>query len=244
MEWGMSNLDAAQAIYDRLWSEARESFIAGKATFDPHLRDRATDARRGITLLIRPSADVIARIMALLAEIDAIIPGQHGYDPASLHITVLPLISAAPDVRLAAIPEDAYRAVFEAVIPAIEPFDVRFTDVTASRESVFVYGWSEGDALNDLRESLRGPLHVAALAERLELRYQSVTTHATILRFQTLPEPDQLRELAAFLDAHRERDLRTDLGAFTVREVEFVYNDWYMSRDVVRVLGRYALGGS
>ena len=33
------------------------------------------------------------------------------------------------------------------------------------------------------------------------------------------------------------------IGAFTVRAVEFVFNDWYMSGDVVRVLGRYALEG-
>ena len=240
----MSNLDAAQAVYDRLWAEARESFLAGTVTVDPHLPDRANDARRGITLLIRPSSEVIARILALLDQITTIIPGQHVYDADALHLTVLSLISAAPDMTFDAIPADEYRAVFEAVIPTINPFDIRFTHVIASRDGVFVYGHSAGDALNDLRASLRGPLHVAALAERLEQRYRSITTHATILRFQTQPERNQLRELVALLDAfatQAHREPQVEIGAFTVRQVEFVYNDWYMSGDVVRVLGRYAL---
>lgn len=236
--------DAAQAIYDRLWAEARESFLAGTVITDPHLLDHANDARRGLTLLIRPSPDVIARIMALLDEVSAIIPGQHVYAAESLHITVLSLISAAPDVSLDTIPVDAYRAVFEAVIPAIPPIEIEFTDLTASRDSLFVAGRSAGDALNDLRASLRGPLHVAALAERMEQRYRSLTAHVTILRFQTQPGPDRLRELVTFLESQRQS--KQDPGAsgtFTAREVEFVINDWYMSHDVVHTLGRYVLGG-
>lgn len=245
----MSNLAAAQAVYDRLWAEARPSFLAGEAITDPHLPDRAHDTRRGITLLIRPTPDVIARITTLIDQISAIVPGQHLYDADTLHLTVLSLISAAPDVTLDAIPADAYRAVFEAVIPTLQPFEIQFTGVTASRDSVFVYGHSAGDALNDLRARLRGPLHVAALAERLEQRYRSTTTHSTILRFQTPPEPDHLGDLVTFLDdyapaqpdapAHREPP--AIIGTFTVREIEFVYNDWYMARDVVRILGRYPL---
>jgi hypothetical protein len=33
------------------------------------------------------------------------------------------------------------------------------------------------------------------------------------------------------------------LGACVVREIDWVTNDWYMSHDRVRVLGRYLLTG-
>ena len=40
-----------------------------------------------------------------------------------------------------------------------------------------------------------------------------------------------------YLDAARTRDL----GTFRVEQVEFVFNDWYMSHDVVRVLETFDL---
>ncbi len=233
-------LAAAQAVYDRLWAQAQTRFATGAVNVDPHLLDRSNDRRRGISLLIRLAPEIGASLAALIAEIDAITPGQHWYPAEKLHITILSLISAAPDVTLDAIPVARYDAVFKRVIPALTPFDIHLTHLGASPDSVFVYGQSAGDALNALREALRGPLQAAGLADRMEQRYQSVTTHSTILRFQTQPAPEQVRALHAWIAAHRERAPH-NLGTMSVREVEFVYNDWYLSRDVVRVLGRYAL---
>jgi 2'-5' RNA ligase len=229
----MSTDQAAQAVYDRLWAEAQEHFAAGRVRTDAHLLDRASDRRRGISLIIRPTPDIIARLGVVIDALNAIAPGQHVYRPDELHVTLLSLISAAADFDLDAVPLDRYRAVLEKLFAQVQPFTIRFTGVTASPDTVFVGGQS--DALNTLRDRLRADLTRAGLGETLDRRYRIVTAHATVLRFQT--QPDCLLKLVRYLAAQRTRDL----GDFTVSAVEFTFNDWYMSHDVVRVLETYRL---
>ena len=226
--------DAAQAVYDRLWDEARASFAAGHVRTDPHLINRAADARRGLTLIIRPGPVALACITALLDELHALAPAQHIYRPDEVHITLLSVISAAPDVDLAAVPLDAYRAAFAEVFAHAHPFRVHMTGISASPDSVLVTGQS--DALNTLRDRLRAALKHVGLDGRSEQRYRSITAHSTILRFRS--HPATLPALARFVESARSRDL----DAWEVDEVEFVFNNWYMSFDVVRVLARYSLG--
>jgi 2'-5' RNA ligase len=107
--------------------------------------------------------------------------------------------------------------------------------VTASPDTVFVFGYAENDALNTLRDRLRDELTRAGLGEPLDRRYRIATTHSTILRFQS--QPENLPDLIRFLESARARDL----GAFTVDGVEFTFNDWYMSHDVVQSLAFYPL---
>ena len=232
----MGDQAAAEAVYARLWDDAQAAFAAGTVGTDPHLDDRASDLRRGLTLVLRPAPPMRAQIAALIAQLDAIAPGQHVYRPDELHVTVLSLISASEVVRLAAISLDAYRALLNDLCARERPLSVHFMGVGASPDSIFVCGQTGGDALNALRDRLRARLVQAGLADGMERRYRSVTNHATILRYRT-PPPD-LPRLAAFLAAQRARDL----GSFQVDTLELTFNDWYMSHDRVQVLGRFALG--
>ncbi len=226
---------AAEAVYARLWEDAQAAFAAGTVQTDPHLDDRAADQRRGLTLVLRPARLMRARIATLIAQLDAIAPGQHIYRPDELHVTVLSLISASEAVQLASIPLEAYHALLTDLCAHTSPLSVHFTSVGASADSVFVCGQTVDDGINALRDRLRARLVQAGLSDGMERRYQSVTTHSTILRYRTIP-PD-LPRLAAFLTAQHGRDL----GAFQVESLELTFNDWYMSHDRVRVLGRYPL---
>jgi 2'-5' RNA ligase len=234
----MPDADPAQSIYDRLWDEAAAAFAQRQVKLDPYLLNREADTRRGMTLIVRPVPAVIARILALLDRLRAIVPGQHFYRPDELHLTLLALINAVPDFNLDAVPLEAYRAVLDDLLPPVCPFELRFTGVSASPDSVFVCGHSPDNALNTLRDTLRERLAAAGLGGSLDRRYRIVTAHSTILRFQSPPET--LPRLLEFLESVREHDL----GAFEVREIEWVTNDWYMSHDRVRALGQYVLGGS
>ena len=176
---------------------------------------------------------MIARLGAVVDELKAIVPGQHVYRPDELHVTLLSLISAAADFDLDAVPLDDYRAVLGELFAQVPPFTIRFTGVTASPDTVFVCGQS--DTLNALRDRLRDDLTRAGLGETLDRRYRIVTSHSTVLRFQS--QPDHLPELVRYLAARRAHEV----GAFGVEMVEFTFNDWYMSHDVVRVLDTYRL---
>ena len=85
------------------------------------------------------------------------------------------------------------------------------------------------------RDRLRTALTETGLGEPLDHRYRLITAHSTVLRFKSRPR--DLPGLAAFIAARRD----LDLGRFTVSEIEFVYNDWFMSHDVVTMLARYPL---
>lgn len=227
----------ARAIYDRLWQEAHEQFAAGTVRIDPHLDQRQTDTRRGLTLLLRPDKAVMAQINAVIDDLRAIAPDQYHYPPESLHITLLSVISAAAGADLSTVPLDAYRAAIVPVCAAAEPFTLRLMGVSAAADAVFVYGEAEGGAINILRERLRVALRAGGLAEHLERRYRSTTAHLTIMRFRSVPA--RLPELLAYVEAHRQ----CDLGPVRVDAVEFVTNDWYMSRGVVQQIARVALEG-
>ena len=232
----MTMSDPVRAIYDRLWAEARDAFVAGVVHADAYLRDRTHDARRGISLIIRPDAATIGRITAIMDDLRVFAPEQHFYRPDELHITVLSLISVADGFDLDTAPLDTYRAVCEAVIPSTPRFDVRYYGLAASPDSVFVCGDSAGERLNVLRDRLRAALHEAGLGGTLDRRYRLITAHSTIQRFVSTPR--HLPGLAAYIAARRDHDL----GCFTAAEIMFVQNDWFMSHDTVTVLGRYALG--
>ncbi len=109
------------------------------------------------------------------------------------------------------------------------------TGISAAPDTVFVYGESDGDALNLMREQVRAGLRRAGLAQNLERRYRSVTAHMSALRFRSTPA--RLPALVAYLDTHQQ----CDLGHFTVTHCDFVSNDWYMSRDIVQRQHRYTL---
>jgi 2'-5' RNA ligase len=244
----LSDRDAARAVYARLWAAAQAQFARGSVQTDPHLVRREADTRRGLTLLLRPSGEAKANLTAVLDELRTLAPRQHLYHPDELHITLLSVISASAGLDLAAAPIDAFHAALSDAIAGAAPFRIRLQGVSAAPDTVFVYGEAEpdapddqpgaDDALNSLRDRVRESLRAAALDAQLERRYRSVTAHLSVLRFRS--QPADLSALAAYLDRHHQRDL----GAFTVREVLLVSNDWYMSRDRVRVLHRYPLRGN
>jgi 2'-5' RNA ligase len=232
----MPEPESAQTVYERLWADALALFATGRVNTDPHLLDRESDDRRGLSLIIRPSPDIIARLTGLIDRLNEIVPGQHVYRPDELHITLLALLSATSGFDLAAVPLAAYYAQLADLFAHVHPFEVHFTGVTASADCMMICGHSEGDALNVLRDRLREQLSQAGLGTSLDCRYRIVTAHVTILRF--CAQPANLPALVAFLTSLRDHDL----GTFRVDQVELVTNDWYMSHDRVEVLARYALG--
>ncbi|MBI5961121.1 MAG: 2'-5' RNA ligase family protein [Chloroflexi bacterium] len=227
--------DPAQAVYDRLWNEAQAAFAAGQVKTDPYLSDRDSDPRRGMTLIIRPAPEMIAQIGAVIDQLREIAPGQHFYHPDELHLTLLALINAAPGFDLETVPLETYRAALDDLFSWVRPFPLHFKGVSASRDTVLVCGYSPDGALNALRARLRESVARVGLGGALDQRYRIVTAHTTIMRFRTPPQ-NPLR-LVEFLQSVHARDL----GMFTVRRVDWVTNDWYLSSDRVRLLASYTL---
>jgi 2'-5' RNA ligase len=178
---------------------------------------------------------VQASCQALLHSLNQAEPEQYCYQPHELHVTVLSLFTANPNIEryLERLPR--YQAVLQTALVDAAPFEIVFRGVTASPAAVLVQGFPVGDGLEQLRERLRSSLAAAGFGADLDQRYRIRTAHMTLLRFRSpLRNPRRFVELLA---AARE----SELGTTVVHGVQLVQNDWYMSAGKTRTLAEYPL---
>lgn len=222
-------------MYEKLWAEARASFARGQYQCDPQLPDKSRDLRRGLSLALRPSPEVLAKIKPFTDQLAAVCPGQYFYQPAELHVTVLALISGSPAWRKEFRHFPAYRALVSEVLREQKAFPLEFRGLTASPAAVMIQGFVPGDELNQLRARLRETFAQKGFPHALDRRYKITTAHITVMRFQK-PGAD-LKSLLAFLKANRP----TDFGAMTATRLQLVWGDWYASAETLRTLREYQL---
>jgi len=228
-------LTEAQRIYDQLWRKTAAALKSGGLRVDPLLRGKTGDPRRGVTLVARPDAGVRNRVETFLREAAAICPGQHVYQPAELHVTVLAVIPGSESWREEIHRLPVCRTVLDEVLKNYRAFSVKFRGVTVSPEAVLVQGFPQGDALARLRDRLRSALRDRGVGENLDRRYRIAAAHLTVMRFSN-PKADWKR-LLDFLQAHRE----TDFGETRFQSLQLIWNDWCASAGVTHTLREYAL---
>jgi 2'-5' RNA ligase len=232
MDFGDSHLIR---LYDALWQDAVEHFAKGRVQLDSHLVAPHRDHRLGLTVIARPTQQVIDQFSALLRELAQIEPHQYFYQPSEFHITILSLFTATENFEpyFAKIP--AYLTTLQPVLSASEQFTVRFRGITATKSSIMVQGFPQDGKLERLRDRLRKALQSKNLGEGLDERYRITTAHTTIMRFRT--QPQDLKRLIRVLGSYREYSF----GQSTFQTLQLVKNDWYMSADKVEVLADYPL---
>jgi 2'-5' RNA ligase len=228
-------LTGVQGLYERLWRESTAALESGGWRIDPALQKGASDLRRGATLAARPDANVRNRVEAFLREAGAICPGQHVYQPAQLHLTVLAVIPGSESWRKEIHQLPACRKVLDEVLKERPAFSVRFRGVTVSPEAVLIQGFPQDNILAQIRDDLRSALRERGAGESLDRRYKITAAHLTVMRFAN-PGADW-KQLLNFLRAHRE----TDFGETRFRSLQLIWSDWCASAGVVRTLQEYAL---
>lgn len=229
-------LTGAQRIYDQLWSKTTAALESGGLRVDPLLRGKTGDPRRGATLVAHPNAGMRKRVETFLRVAAAICPGQHLYQPAELHLTVLAVIPGSESWRKEVHRLPVCWTVLDKVLKNCRAFSVKFRGVTVSPEAVLIQGFPQDNALARLRDELRSALRDRGVGENLDRRYIITAAHLTVMRFSN-PKADWKR-LLDFLQAHRE----TDFGETRFRSLQLIWSDWCASAKTVRVLREYQLG--
>jgi 2'-5' RNA ligase len=223
------------AHYDRLWEEAAPLVRTGGAAIDPWLSRPAEDARRGITLLVRPAATVTSSLSALVEQLRSLEPEQR-YQPApDLHHTVLSLFTATADYApyMAHLP--AHRDAVAEVAADTPPFIIDTCGLTLTPGAVLVQGFPRDGTLATLRDKLRAALAARGLGDALDQRYRLVTAHMTLVRFAS-PLRDPERFVAALAAARR-----TDFGSTMVQQLELVFGDWFHTAAHEELLAQFEL---
>ena len=222
--------------YDALWEEHWPNIRRGLIATDPLLAHKASDGRRGLTVIARPAPAVAAGLAGMLGTLAALEPQQYYYPQSDFHLTVLSLFTATDDYapRLQRLAE--YRDAVAAVLAAAPAFSIDTAGITLAAGAVLAQGFPHGPALDMLREGLRAELRSRGLGAGLDQRYRLVTAHSTIIRFAApLSAPGRFAQaLSDFRSA--------PFGRNHVAALDLVFNDWYMSRDTLQTIDTFQFG--
>jgi 2'-5' RNA ligase len=229
------SLNAPQKIYDNLWSEGISALEQGNPEIDPFLSNKKSDPRRCVTLALRPTSEVQAKVTAFLRQAAKAAPDQYYYRPDELHVTVLAVIPSTPSWREHMHELPVIENVLAELLHNRGAFSIAFRGITVSRNAVMVQGFPADDSLTRLREELRSVLKRNNVCANIDRRYRISGAHITAMRFASPGTNwNQLLELLK-----TSRDL--DFGETRVRTLELLLGDFYASADVVQKLELYPL---
>jgi 2'-5' RNA ligase len=216
-----------EALYTAINLEGMEAIRSGQEKIDPHLNNLEQDKRLGLTLLITIKGEITQGFQFLTTAIRKIESEQYFYPETDLHITILDLISATESFEKN---DDIIREsimVVQNAMKGLSPFDVRFKGIIASNAAILVKGYDDGGGLQRLRKRTRKMASECGMI--LKERYQSISAHSTIVRFQKALKNRE--QLSAVLQQYHD----FDMGVMKVNELELVVHDWYnRKKDSVR----------
>lgn len=220
--------------YDQLYKKSSGAILSGNYTIDSDIKNES-DARFGITLLIRPSEEIKANIALFLEELKEADPTQYYYPDSDIHITVMSIISCSEEFSLDQIsPNDYIETICKSMVD-IDSIRIKFRGVTASPSAIMIQGFPTDETLNDFRNKLRENFKNSALQQSIDSRYTISAAHSTVMRFQEKPEnPEKLMQIT-----EKFRDY--DFGELVVKKMELVYNDWYQRKSNTKILGEFGL---
>lgn len=215
-------------FYDELCKGAREAMLDATVNVSPYLDDLARDRRLGLTLIVRPSADVAKALETVTSSLQTAAPGLlFPYDRARFHFTILSLIDAHESFHLEEYVLRTFEKPIQEVAPKFLPFSVTFRGVCATPSAIIAKGYPESGGLERLRGALREKLHSSGLGAGIDRRYRIEGAHVVLARFR---EQGDFRELITLLDTLKE----AYLGRMWARQAQLVCNDFYMSPQKVQ----------
>lgn len=222
-------------IYDELYQNSIQNIQGGKNDIDFNLVDKKNDKRRGITLLIRPDEDIKNQIIKFQKELFEIDENQYYQPEPDLHITVLSVISCYDGFELNKIDIGRYSKIIQNSLIDNNDFFITFKGVTTSTNAIMIQGFCTNSRLSEIRQNLRNGFKKSDLENSIDSRYIIKTSHITSVRFITkLKNPKSYSQI---INKYRE----FNFGNFKPKEFELVYNDWYQTNEIVKVLKSFSL---
>lgn len=223
--------------YNSLYNNAMRQIGSEGCSTDP-LIGSEHDYRRGITLLLRPNADIANYIKQFISNLQKIDPNQYYHPTSDLHLTVMSIISCYPDFELNCINLPDYIDVIEKCIQKENHIEIEFRGITASPSCIMVQGFPSNGTLASIRNKLRTAFKNSGLQQSIDTRYRLETAHITVARFtQQLAQKEKFLEV---LETHRNQSF----GSLCTNNIELVFNDWYLRNEKVKLLQPFSVGTS
>lgn len=222
-------------FYRWLCTEGRNALLSQDVDIAPFLDDLTQDKRLGLTLIVHPSPEVATQLIAINDRLKLLAPRHFYYDPNRFHFTVVSLITAADPPQVTRDSAKLYERTIKEVLRDFPAFDVEFSGVCATRNSIIARGFPADDTLDKLRDALRERLTAVGLGRGLDDRYHIQGAHVTLARVKVA---EDFSPLVRRLDQLHN----TPLGHMRVQQAQLVLNDYYMSANKVQLLAELPLG--
>lgn len=223
-----------ESIYQQMWADNLTKIQQGAIHIDPNI-DNPSDNRRGITLRIRFEGPVRLAMQSFLEKTKVIAPNQYSYPNTDLHLTTLSIFSCQANFKLSQINLTDYKKLIFKALLTYSTFNLNFKGITLSPTGIVAKGYDASGQLNDIRNSIRAIFKKADLENTIDKRYVLQAAHCTLLRFRK-----PLQATDKFVDFVKQyQDF--SFGSTKVRQIDLVYNDWYMKARNVELLRSYPL---
>ncbi len=223
-----------EEIYQEMWATAYPIIKAGLIIPDNQI-DNKVDNRRGMTLLIRPSPQIIDTMEQFLRAAFPFAPNQYYYPASDLHLTTLSIFSCKASFDWKQIDLATYQKIIQQTLNNFTTFPISYIGITLSNTGIVAKGYDPTGTLNKIRAALRSAFKRTSLVHTIDQRYVLKAAHSTLIRFKKPLVSPQL--FADFLEYQQT----IPFGTMTVNAIDLVFNDWYMKKEKVSLLDRYAL---
>lgn len=217
-----------------MWQESLPLLQKGEVNVDPFIFSK-NDTRRGLTLICRPSAEILTNIKSFLLGAQAVAPMQYFYPESDIHLTVLSIISCYPAFNLQQINREKYIQLIKESLKDITPFNLNFKGITASPGTILIKGFDEKGTLQLIRNNLRTNFKKSRLQNSIDKRYKIQTAHLTVIRFK-----EQLMQPGVFIEFLKQ-NREVHFGTCKIDKLELVYNDWYQRKENVHNLETFKI---
>lgn len=206
--------------YDALYNVAVPSIKSNGIALDRYLDDPKDD-RKGLSLILQPSAAIAEKVELFLSDAKRIEPELYVQPIADLHVTVMSIISCREGFDYRRIDLKPYIECIAQSLRESIPFGLQFNGVSLSPEAVMICGFPQSQELEHIRNRFRENFNTSGLFHTLDIRYKTELAHMTALRHR-IP----LQDCGAFLEfIQRYREF--DFGTMTVSRLQLVETDWY-----------------
>jgi len=223
-----------EQIYQQMWTDNLPKIQQEAIHIDQNI-DNMFDNRKGITLLIRFEEPVRLAIQSFLDKTKNIAPNQYTYPATDLHLTALSIFSCQANFKLHQINLADYKKLIFKALSTASTFSINFKGITLSPTGIVAKGYDDSGKLNQIRNSVRTVFKESNLENTIDKRYVLQAAHATLLRFKA-----PLQATDDFVDFVKQyQDF--SFGPTQVRQIDLVYNDWYMKERNVTLLTSYSL---
>lgn len=186
--------------YDRIWNESKDSILANNIVYDPPPED--TSPRWGISIVIKPSKVVSARISDVLPGLHKYLgDDQSYYDNANFHTTITTIEFYRSKFNKNDERVLQYKEILQTLINKFKTVRINYEGIVASKSGVLVQGFPIDNTLQEIRGMFREALEENSLLNGPETEHPRQTAHSSLAVFLSpILDPEGLVQ---FIDENR-----------------------------------------